>query len=266
MIATINIGMDPNLVTIGSFTLTWHGLMSALAVAVGFLVIIRLAKGAGITASSATPIILWGIFGGIIFARLFHVLDEFALYSRNPADIFKIWEGGLAIYGAILGGAVTGVLYAKLRGSSMEFLGRLGDAAAPGLILGMAIGRVGCTINGDARGTPTGLPWGVAYTHPNHYLTTQTGGYVGHPAPVYEIIWDLLVLAVLWRLRGRLKPDGVLFLLYLCLYSVGRFFISYVRVNKEVLFGLQQAQVIALLVLIICVPSIIYLTRKRAES
>ena len=265
MIATINIGMDPNLVTIGSFTLTWHGLMEALAVVVGFVMIIRLAKGAGIPASSASPAILCGIIGGIIFARLFHVLDYFADYSRNPAAIFRIWEGGIAIYGAILGGSMTGALYAKLRGFSMELIGRFGDAAAPGLILGMAIGRVGCTINGDAYGTPTTWPWGVSYTHPNRATPTSIW-YVGHPAPVYEIIWDLLVFAVLWRLRGRLKPDGVLFLLYLCLYSLGRFFISYVRVNKEVLFGLQQAQVIALLVLIVCVPSIIYLTRKRAEG
>jgi phosphatidylglycerol:prolipoprotein diacylglycerol transferase len=193
-----------------------------------------------------------------------NVVDQWELYSQNPRRILDIWHGH-SIIGAVVGGAIGGAIYAKIAGWSWTRLGKLADIAAPGSILAMAIGRVGCLINGDAYGTPTGLSWGLTYTHPNHNATTAPFPYVGHPTPAYEIIWDMLLFAFLMVFRKRLKPAGVTYLIYLSVYSLGRFLITFVRVNDPYLWGLKQAQVITLFIMIICVPLIIYLTRNREK-
>lgn len=262
---SISIGMNPNIADIGPFTLNWHGIMTALAVVVGFLLTLYLARKSGITANEAAPIVLSGIVGGIVFARVFHVIDDWSYYSHHIGQAFRIMDGGLAIYGAVLGGAVVAIIYAKIRGYDMKFMGRIADVTSPGMILGMAIGRIGCTINGDAYGTATGLPWGFVYTHLNHSATTRVGGYIGHPYPVYDIIWCLLIFATLMILRRRVKTPAVCYLVFLSMYSVGRLVLSFVRVNDPALFGLQQAQVIGILVLMVCVPAIIYLVKKARK-
>ena len=127
-----------------------------------------------------------------------------------------------------------------------------------------AVGRLGCTLNGCCYGLPTSLPWGVVYTHPNSFAPI---GVAIHPTQIYEIIYNLIAFGVLLKLRGRLKPDGSLFLIYLVLYSIWRFSISFLREESPFLFGLPQAQVIAIIVLVITVPILAYRTRGvKAES
>ena len=174
--------------------------------------------------------------------------------------MIRVWEGGVSVFGAILGGTLAGVACAKLRGISV---GGLADIVAPGLILAQAVGRVGCTINGDAYGTATSLPWGVSYTHIDAPDTTEPAPYVGHPVPVYEIIWDLMIFALIWKLRGKIKPEGSLFLIYLSLYSFGRFFLSFLRGGEESVLGpLHQAHIIAIVVFVVCVSLLIYQMRR----
>jgi len=257
----IEIGIDPILFEIGSFAIGWHGIFVILAVIVGIVVSLRLAKGDGIDRGSIYSIAPWAILGGILGARLFHVLDSLSFYATDPVAMLRFWDGGLSIFGAILGGTLAGAIYARV---SRLSLGHLADLVAPGLILAQAVGRIGCTINGDAYGTPTSLPWAFVYTHPDAYAAL---GVPGHPAPVYEIIWDLLVFAVIWRLRGRIKLEGSLFLVYLSLYSFGRFFIEFTRAlpspQYQINVGvLHEAHFIALLVLAVCVPLLIYRMRR----
>lgn len=255
----IEIGIDPILFNIGSLAIGWHGIFVILAVIVGIVVSLRLAKGDGIVRGIIYSIAPWAILGGILGARLFHVLDYLALYANEPMALLRFWDGGLSIFGAILGGTLAVAIYARVSGLS---LGHLADLIAPGLILAQAVGRIGCTINGDAYGTPTSLPWAFVYTHPNAAATTLLG-VPGHPSPVYEIIWDLLVFALIWRLRGRIRPEGSLFLVYLSLYSFGRFFVSFLRGGEQAVLGpLHQAHIIALLVLAVCVPLLIYRMRR----
>lgn len=258
----IEIGIDPILFYIGSLAIGWHGIFVVLAVIVGIAVAVWLARGAGIDRSIVYGVAPWAILGGIVGARLVHVLDYLDFYIGDPIAMIRFWDGGLSIFGAILGGTLFGAIYALVRGHA---IGRIMDVAAPGLILAQAVGRIGCTINGDAYGTPTTLPWAFVYTHPNAAASTILG-VPGHPAPVYEILWDLIVFAVLWRLRGRLKPESSLFLVYLSIYSFGRFFISFLRGGEQPVLGiLHQAHIIALLVLLVCVPLLIYrLRRARA--
>ena len=190
-----------------------------------------------------------GIPSGIIFSRLLHVIDFWDYYLHNPGQI--IGGDGLTIYGAILGAALGIWIYSRF--SSLRF-GYLADLIVPGLILAQVIGRIGCTINGCCYGSVCSLPWGVTYTNPE---SLAPPGLVVHPTQVYEIIFLLLVFIGIMLLKGRLKPDGSLFIAYLGVYSLWRLGIDFIRDGTDFLFGLHQAQVIAIIVLVITVPALI---------
>ena len=264
----IHIWMNPNLFTAGSFTMSWHGLFTGIAVIAAVIVAVRLSKEKNITVEDVYTTALWGIVGGVIGARLFHVIDKWDFYRYDMWQALRFWEGGLSLYGALIGGFVFGIAYAAIRKLP---LGKLSDIAAPGMVLAQAIGRIGCLINGDAYGTPTSLPWGVLYTNPNAEATAGpwvNGKLVaGHPVPAYEIIWDLIIFVVLLRLRKRLNRDWMLFLLYASLYAFSRFFFSFLRGDEAAVLGpLHQSQVISLIILAVCIPLFIWLSRRPAPK
>jgi len=198
----------------------------------------------------------WAILGSIVVARMFTLIDT--TYD-DPWAFFKIWEGGLATYGGILGGLLGGGLWAWFRGYPLRLLG---DLAAPAIIAAQPIARIGCLIAGDSYGSPTTLPFGLVYTHPDAIAPPIVGT---HPAPIYEIVWDLIVLAVLLKLRGRLRPEGALLVCYLALYSLGRFLVGIVRENVEWV-GLNSAQIIALALLAVTVPYLVYRVRFQGQA
>ncbi len=247
----IEIGIDP----VAFLNVRWYGIMIALAIMVGVLWMVREARrGANLSYDTILTAALVGIPSAIIFSRLLHVIDKWELYKDDPGRI--IGGEGLSIYGAILGGALAIWVYSRF--SRFQF-GYFADLIAPALILGQAVGRVGCTINACCLGIATSLPWGVVYTHQE--------GVATHPVVVYEIIYNLIVFGVLLKLRGRLKPEGSLFLIYLSLYAVWRLGSDFLRVGEPFLFGLHQAQVIAIIVLAITTPLLIRRTRwVRAEE
>lgn len=251
----ISIGMDPNIFTVGGFALSWHGLFTVLAIGVAIGLSLYRARGSGFSEEYLYTAIIWAILGGMTGARLVHVIDNIGYYMQHPVQVVIMWEGGASLFGAILGAIVGVWIYSAVR---RESFWRLADLAAIAAPLAQATGRLGCAINGDAYGTPTSLPWGVVYTHPAAFAEW---GVAGHPAPVYEILWDLAVFGVLWRWRERLRPEGSLFLLYLALYSFGRFFISLVRGAEPAWLGpLHEAHIIALLILAVAVP--LFLARR----
>lgn len=258
----IRIGINPTIFTVGPLAVGWHGLFTALAVILAVLLTAKLAKRRGIAEDDIYSIAIWAVPGGIVGARLFHVIDKIDYYAANPLAIFALNEGGLSVFGALLGGALVGIVYAWYRGLPVA---RVADLTAPGMLIAQAVGRIGCTINGDAYGSRTTLPWGVIYTHEGAFVPREwiLNGWASHPAPVYEILWDLLVLGIIWQFRGKIKQEGALFVSYLMLYSFGRFFISFVRMDSVVALGLQQAQIISLLVLIIGAFILVYLYRRE---
>jgi len=210
-------------------------------------------KGANLSYDTVFTAALVGIPSGIVISRLLHVVDVWDYYSQNLGQI--VGASGLTIYGAVLGGALAIWIYSRF--SNFRF-GYFADVVAPGIILAQAIGRVGCTINGCCYGIETSLPWGVVYSHPGSFAPL---GIPIHPTQIYEIIALLIIFGVLLILKGRFKPDGSLFLIYLGLFSSWRFGVSFVRVGTPFLFGLQQAQVIAIIVLAV----VIFLLASRAR-
>jgi len=246
----IEIGIDP----VAFLNVRWYGIMVALGVAVLILWTLReVRKGANLSYDTVFTAALVGIPSGIIISRLLHVVDVWDYYGQNLGQI--IGASGLTIYGAVLGAALAIWIYSKF--SNFRF-GYFADVVAPGIILAQAIGRVGCTINGCCYGIETSLPWGVVYSHPGSFAPL---GIPIHPTQIYEIIALLIIFGVLLILKGRFKPDGSLFLIYLGLFSSWRFGVSFVREGTPFLFGLQQAQVIAIIVLAV----VIFLLASRAR-
>ena len=256
----ITISINAIAFTIGSIEVRWYGIMIAMAVAVVALWTVRAAgKRADISYDTVFTAILIGIPSGIVFARLLHVVDRWDYYIQNPGQI--IGGGGLTAYGGVLGAALGVWVYSRF--SKLQF-GYFADMVAPGIILAQAVGRVGCTINGCCYGVATSLPWGIIYTSPDSFAPL---GVAIHPTTVYEMIWNLMVFGVLLKLRGRFKPDGSLFLIYLSLYSVWRLGTDFLRTGTPFLFGLHQAQVIAIIVLAVAIPLLALRTRwVKAES
>ncbi len=250
----ITIDIDPIILRLGPFALRWYSLLVMAAVVVGVLLARREARRRDLSVDSLLTLTLWAIPGGIVGSRLVHVIDQADFYLANPGAIFG--GEGQAIYGAILGGVLAAWIGSKVH--RLPIFPRLADVAAPGIPLAHSIGRLANVVNGDAAGAVTSVPWAFVYTNPNTYGPI---GVPTHPSVVYEILWNLVVFAVLYRLKGRLRPDGYLFMLYLGLYSMGRFFINFTRVNDPFFLGLQQAQLISLLVVVVILP--LFIARAR---
>ena len=262
----ITIGINP-IVTIGPVSIRWYGIMIALAIVVIVLwTLWQAKKGAALSYDTILTGVLVGIPSGVVISKLLHVVDYIVIsklhpelvdhivdYTQHPGQILS--GGGLTIYGAVLGAALGVWVYSKF--SHFRF-GYVADLVAPGVILAQAIGRVGCTINGCCYGVETSLPWGVIYTNSNSYAPLNIPL---HPTQVYELIFCLIVFAVLLKLKGRFKPDGSIFLIYLSLYSLWRIGIDFLREGTPFLFGLHQAQVISIIVLAIIIPLLAYRTR-----
>jgi phosphatidylglycerol---prolipoprotein diacylglyceryl transferase len=251
MVPSITIGLDPLIGKIGSLEIGWHAILMFVGIIVAVLLTVRLATKANIPAESVYISALWIVLFGLIGARLIHVLDNRDFYSKHPSEILAFWQGGLAWYGGLLGGILGGAVSARINKIP---LGRFADIVAPGVILGLSIGRIGCTLNGDASGTPTSLPWGFVYTNPNSFAPLWVAT---HPYPVYEIIWDLMVFGLLWRLKDRIKPAGSLFLVMIAAYSFGRFFLSFFKDEVSVLGPLHQSHIISLVLFTMAVALLI---------
>ena len=266
----IDLPFDPNITLFGPFTLSWHGVFSVVGIVAGVWLALRLTR-ARIDTDKAYSVATWGVVGGIVGARLFHVLDQWGpIYSHDPIQIIAIWNGGIAIVGAVIGGIAAGFA----RGLMLKVpIGFGADVAAPAIPLGMAIGRIGDLINGEHWAQScSGLPWCVRYTNPATLgqgpFSSPSFQYV-HPVTTYELLADLLIVGfALWLFpRVVAKPgEGRLLWLFLGLYGLARFFLSFLRYAREgvgdapVALGLSQAQLVSLGFAVVAAGAIAYLT------
>lgn len=258
------INMDPTILRLGHFMLNWYSIIVMLAILAAIAIAIYEGKRKGISSETILSMSPWVVLGGIIGARLFHVVDKWGYYISNPLQIFALWQGGLAIWGALAGGGVAAIIFARLKNIPVS---RLFDTLVPALLVAQIIGRFACIIDGDAVGVATTLPWGFTYINPAAMVPPGLLGVPVHPYPVYDQLWNLLGLAIALKLRRHLKTDGLLFLIYLSIYAVGRFVFTFVRQEKIWFWGLQEAQIIAILTFVVSLAAIVYFNRvRRAQA
>jgi phosphatidylglycerol:prolipoprotein diacylglycerol transferase len=256
----IEINIDPVIFSVGGFELRWYSLAIMVSIVVATWFIAREFRRKGIDDSNYSSVALIAIASGILGARLLHVFDDLGYYLDHPGKILDFQSGGLAIYGAVIGGFIGVVIGTRIY--KLPLLPVI-DAVAPGLVLAQAIGRFGCIVNGDAWGAQTDSPFAFIYTNPDSFIPNRLLGVPTHPYPVYDMVMNLAIFGVLMWLRKKPLPDGALFALFVTLYGFGRFFISYVREERVWFWGLQEAQVIAIVAMVAGAAALAWLFRNR---
>lgn len=238
----------PIVVKLGPIVIRWYGLLIAWAVLLGVSLSQYLAKRRYVNPDLISDLSIWLVIGAIPAARLYYVLFEWSEYSQHPERIIAIWQGGIAIHGAIIGGIIAALIFARLNKISFW---QLTDLVAPSLILGQAIGRWGNFFNSEAFGSPTDLPWKL-YIPPDHRPVDLVNFEYFHPTFLYESLWNLMVFVLLLTLffRALSKQSflkvGTLFLVYGIAYSLGRFWIEGLRTDSLMLGPLRMAQMVSL--------------------
>ncbi len=260
---SIVIDLDPNLFKLGPFLITWHGVFAVLGILAGARLGLWLLNKEGVDVSHGADGVAWMVVVGLIGARLLYVWENYKLFAGQLGRIFLLTEGGISQWGGLFGAMVGAYIWARRAAISYW---KVIDAAGAATMIGLAIGRIGDVINGEHHGTPTNLPWGVEYVNAN---TLGQPGLVVHPEVAYEMILTLVLLGALLPFHQRLKarlPDGVLGLVYLGLYGLGRFFLSNLRTDPAVFAGLRQAQLASLLMFVIAVVAIPFLLSRSRRT
>lgn len=250
----IELNWDP-MPYLGPIPLNWYGMTMALGIFVAGYLAWRNAPRHGVPRAKVESLMIWLVVGVLVGARAyFLVQNDFASYLREPWRMLMIWEGGLAFFGGLFGATLAAFLFTLKERSSFA---QVSDLFAPFIPIGAAIGRTTCGLAGMDYGSPTSLPWGVVYTNPNSYAPLD--GTPRHPVQFYEMFGDLIIAAILLKLRGKL-PDGALFVAYLILFGALRFFLFFARGDvPEVAFGMKNGQITALAILAVGVPVLAWL-------
>lgn len=222
--------------------------MYVIALLVGIFLIKKEVKRKGLplTDDAVVNFVMYLFIGGVLGARIYYVIFNWDFYGANLKEIPAIWHGGLAIHGGIIGGLLAGIYFCKKNNQSFW---ELADTIAPAIILGQTFGRFGNFMNGDAHGIPTDMPWGIVFP-PTSIAGAQFGPVPLHPTMLYEMFLNFTIFLILWAVRKRNYKSGFLFSLYLILYSVGRFFVSFYRADSLMIGNLRAAQVISVLIIL----------------
>ena len=269
----IRIPADPNIGSLGPLLVSWHGFFTFLGVAAAIFLIARWARREGLGSEAVYNVAIWAVLAGIVGARLVHVVDNWEFYQNDLPQILAINVGGVGLWGGLLGGLAGGIIAAWRMGYPIL---KMMDLSAPALIFSQGIGRIGDVINGEHCSKATDLPWGFVYTNPESpaFSCTPLGGagltetHAMHPAVGYELIYDILAFGFLYKfVRGRIKPDGMLFVLYLAMYATGRLLIqTFFRLDPKFIGSLQEAQVIAISVLVVTGVVLLWKARPKTAS
>ncbi|SFT29060.1 prolipoprotein diacylglyceryl transferase [Paenibacillus sp. BC26] len=233
--------LDPIAFSLGPITVHWYGIILGTAALVGLLLAVREGKRFGLSPDFFMDLLLLGVPSAILGARIYFVAFKWDEYKGNLLDFFKIWNGGIAIYGALIGAFICGIIYFRYKGYSFW---RIADICAPSLIAGQMIGRWGNFVNQEAYGGPVEESFLRDTLHLPNWIVTNMNvdGVFHHPTFLYESMWNLLVLVVLLVIRRRpFLRAGELLMTYFIGYSIGRFFIEALRTDSLAFHGASWA-------------------------
>jgi phosphatidylglycerol:prolipoprotein diacylglycerol transferase len=266
VLGVIRIDIDP-VIHIGSLSVHWYGVMYALAFLVAFRFgVLPHMEPRGIDRAMAERMLVWTIIFGLLGARLYYVVQQPNLgdYLRDPIRIIAVWQGGMAFFGAIIAGLIT-VAVLCWRHHISVWLGW--DAAVIFAVVGQPIGRIGNIINGDILGPPSNLPWATEYVNPHAVLQSCCNNYTAYqPAAAYEALGTIAIGVILFALRRRGVRNGALAVAYIPLYAISQLILFQLRSSEPVLaFGLHQAQLTAIVILVIVAPAVYLIWRSRID-
>lgn len=272
----LKLNLNPTAFSIGSFSVAWYGIIIAVGFLLALVYGLKYAKKVGVNPDKMIDVVIGGIIGGIVGARLYYVLFSWSEYKDDLLKIFRIWEGGLAIYGGLIGAILVGALVCKWR--KVKLTAML-DLAGPGFLIGQCIGRWGNFVNIEAYGTNTTLPWGMtsAKISSDYYAgrlnidpaITFDPDLPVHPCFLYESLWCLIgFLVIFFLIAKRRRFDGEVFLSYIAWYGAGRVIIEGLRTDSLLIPGtrLRVSQILAGALVIAAIAAIIVLRSKIRRS
>jgi phosphatidylglycerol:prolipoprotein diacylglycerol transferase len=267
--------MYPELFKIGPFTVYSYGLMLGIAFIIASYILTKEFERRKLNPNLATEITLLAIVFGIIGSKLFHLFENWDAFLQDPVGM-AFSPGGLTFYGGLILATLAIWIYARRKKIPFPVIA---DATSPSLILAYGIGRIGCHLAGDGDyGIPTSLPWGTDYSNgtvppsvmfrgtdiakhfPNGIVPDNTPL---HPTPIYEFLAAVLIFYVLWWLRKKDWSDGKLFMIYLVFAGIERFLVEIIRLNPRLLYGLSEAQLISIVMIVVGSLGFIYLTKRN---
>ncbi|HGX1308449.1 TPA: prolipoprotein diacylglyceryl transferase [Staphylococcus aureus] len=248
--------IDPVAFNLGPLSVRWYGIIIAVGILLGYFVAQRALVKAGLHKDTLVDIIFYSALFGFIVARIYFVIFQWPYYAENPGEIIKIWHGGIAIHGGLIGGFIAGVIVCKVKNLNPF---QIGDIVAPSIILAQGIGRWGNFMNHEAHGGPVSRAFLEQLHLPNFIIENMyINGQYYHPTFLYESIWDVAGFIILVNIRKHLKL-GETFFLYLTWYSIGRFFIEGLRTDSLMLtINIRVAQLVSILLILISISLIVY--------
>lgn len=252
----LNAAIDPVAISLGPLSIHWYGIIILTGMIIGYFLAKRETVKRGLPDDLFMDLMMYIIIFSLIGARLYYVLFNLDYYFFNPIDIIKVYEGGMAIHGGLIGGFLAGLIYTKKKGYSFF---QIADIAAPSILLGQAIGRWGNFINQEAHGGPVSREFLENLMIPEFIINHMNiDGTYYHPTFLYESVWSIIGVIILLVIRPKLKLGDTI-LLYLIYYSIGRFFIEGIRTDSLMIFDLlRTAQVISIVIIVVAVGLMIY--------
>jgi len=250
---------------LGPLEVHWYGFLMVVGGLVGLAVILALVKRTDPLKKSFQDLLLYFVVGAVTGARVYYVLYAWEMYRGNWFDVLKIWQGGLAIHGIMLGGFAATWLFCRIKKQRFWFIA---DFAVVGLAAAQAVGRAGNYFNQEIFGKPTSLPWGVPIDAVNRPAAFAAAEYF-HPVFLYECLGNLAIAVILflimrWRLKEGDRQTGNVFLLYLVLYSAQRFLLEFLRVDYSPLIsGIRWAQAVSVALVIFALGLLLYRRRRK---
>jgi len=223
--------------TIFSKPVYWYALIILSGFLLAVLFVYKTCKKRGVDPENIFDIAFYGLISGIVSARIYYCIFDPDCLKGNILNIVKIWEGGIAIYGGIIGAVISTLIYCRKK--KLSVLNTF-DVCTPGLLIGQAIGRWGNFVNAEAFGGYCGYPWGMSIN----------SDFPVHPTFLYESLWNFLGFIILSRLHKKRPFYGYTFFTYLSWYGVGRFFIEGLRTDSLYIAGMRISQIVALLCVI----------------
>lgn len=255
---------EPVLLSFGPFTIYKYGLLIALSILTLLTISLKIASYYKLEKEIVIDAVFYSAIFGILGARIYEVFLELPYYIANPTNIIKVWNGGLAIHGAIIGAFIFLYFFSKRKNLNLWKLLSIG---APGFALGQAIGRWGNYFNQELYGLPTTLPWGIPIEDSNKVIGYLTETHF-HPTFLYESLGSLLIFSILLTIHFLKIKDKInikhssIFLLYISLYSILRFSLEFIKIDiTPEFFGLRVPQIISLA--LISASTIFYFKIKK---